>query len=102
MDIALEEAYKVLKKEVVDYCTKNYDGKPIDEIFALTAAEEYTAEDNRLKLFHQLCFRHVVDNYLYRMMVMVEDQKTEIHKLRLEMKKMAQVIDVLNQDGASK
>ena len=102
MDITLEEAYKVLKKEVIDYCSKHYDCKRIDEIFALTAAEEMAAEDDTSKLFHQLCFRHVVDNYLYRLMDMIEDQKTEIHKLRLEMKKMAQVIDVLNQDGASK
>lgn len=102
MDITLEEAYKVLKKEVIDYCSKHYDCKRIDEIFALTAAEEIAAEDDISKLFHMLCFRHVVDNYLYRLMDLIEDQKTEVHKLKLEIKKMAQVIDILNQDGASK
>lgn len=102
MDITLEEAYKTLRKSVIEYCADKYDGKPIGEIFALTAAEETAADDDTAKLFHQLCFRHVVDNYLYRLLTIIDEQKIEISKLKLEIKKMAQVIDILNQDGASK
>lgn len=84
---------------VNDYCTTVYSGKSIDHIFASTAADLANADDPAQKMFHELCFRHVLQIALEER---EEHFQKQIDELKKQLDKMANVIDILNQDGASK
>ena len=102
MAITTDEALRQLMNEVAEYSNEKYTGKSVSEIFVITAAEEASSEDTKLKFFHDLCFRFVLDQYLIRTMEVNLALKNEVGELKQELKKMAQIIDILNQDGASK
>lgn len=84
---------------VNDYCDTVYSGKSIDHIFASTAADSANADDPAQKMFHELCFRHTLQIALEER---EEHFQEQIDELKKQLDKMANVIDILNQDGASK
>ena len=100
MDI--EAILEKMTDEVEQYCDKNYGGKGIDHIFAITAAESTSHEDTTMKFFHEYCFRFVLQQTLEKMMRALAEHEDTIEKLKSEMSRMATVIDIMNQDGASK
>lgn len=100
MDI--ETIMEKMTDEVEQYCAQNYSGKSIDHIFAITAAESSTHEDATMRFFHEYCFRFVLQQTLEKMMQTLTLQGITIERLQSEMAKMATIIDIMNQDGASK
>ena len=100
MDIS--DVMEKMTNRIEKFCAENYSGKPIDEIFILTASERENAEDKGIKFFHEMCFRFILQQTLEKMMNVIAEHEVTIEKLKSEMAKMATVIDVMNQDGASK
>ena len=97
MDIS--EVLDKMYGEVNHYCAKVYSGKSIDHIFASTAAELANADDPGQKMFHELCFRHVLQTVLEKR---EEHFQEQIDELKKQLDKMAGVIDILNQESAQK
>lgn len=100
MDI--ENILEEMTDQVEKYCAERYHGKPIDEIFAITAIEAVSCDDKIARFFHEYCFRFILQQTMDKMMVTISQQEKQIEKLKTEMAKMATVIDVMNQESAQK
>lgn len=85
-----------------EYCNENYNGQPIDAIFTMTLARSAMADTKDMDMFHNLCFRFILQQTLEKFAINAADQAEEIKLLKSEMEKMANVIDIMNQDSTGK